>query len=771
MASSVKLELQQREIDFKPSDTGDFTRAAPATESDLAVTVINTTDRFASFQLALEASGVEPTASAQWYTVEPEICAKKPPGDRTQFHITMLKAPIPAYDTQLPLTLKILSPEIEQISTTETVFLRILRPNKTLRVYLPFQDLQVYPGDRVRIPALVYNLSSETKNITLKLTGLDATPGWQTDWFPEGTERSLRLGSGSSEDVTFWCVPPATAQTESRLYHLGLEASDGQGNTASTAGRLEVLPFGSVSFQCLNPRQQVPAQSSGGVRQRLYPVAYDLIFSNQSNLLQQIQLSVQSSYGSRWQTVPATLELAPEVSGGLRLDVESQRPWLGTTRTRFFEVFPQLASPGSGEVGKAVKVSPASRILELRLKPVVPLWLQVLGGLVGLWLLWLAWWLNPETQHTAPINSISLFASGDTIFSGSSDQTVRRWQVNQDPWIIDIRRPKFQRVMATGEAQKTAAKPIRVIQHLPEESVAQIAIGLEDGEIQLWNIDPPNRLQTFRASSGPDRIFDLDFTSDSRFLFSGHGSGRVHQWRLQTADPAAQPEVEKTLSLGGDYAVSSLSVSERPGYNLLVIGGQFNRLMVWDYERQSAYNLAYKRDRVFAEGIEPVTNRNSYITSTAAAAKSAVLATADNQGVITTWNLETIRDCLPQTFKAERSARFLQEDCQTEFRLDQWQAGEISSPVRALELSSNGCYLASTGDDGRVMLWPLTADGSRDSRYEAGIAVRRFNDTRLNSVDLHYTTEGQQEVVLVASDTPGNRVQLYRKQLNPNGCQ
>ncbi|MEM9978470.1 MAG: WD40 repeat domain-containing protein, partial [Cyanobacteria bacterium P01_D01_bin.2] len=100
-------------------------------------------------------------------------------------------------------------------------------------------------------------------------------------------------------------------------------------------------------------------------------------------------------------------------------------------------------------------------------------------------------------------------------------------------------------------------------------------------------------------------------------------------------------------------------------------------------------------------------------------------------------------------------------------QIDQWQAGHQGSAVRSVALTDNGCYLASTGDSGRISLWPIAATGERHRASPIGLASFA-NTSSPNSIDIHLTTDN---VVLVATDTPGQQLQVYRKQLNSHGCQ
>ena len=79
VTTPIKVDVSTHHVVFTPSDDGDAVSAAP----DLAVTVTNLSQVFASFQVALHVEGQDPNDTGEWYKVEPNVGAKKPPGDRT----------------------------------------------------------------------------------------------------------------------------------------------------------------------------------------------------------------------------------------------------------------------------------------------------------------------------------------------------------------------------------------------------------------------------------------------------------------------------------------------------------------------------------------------------------------------------------------------------------------------------------------------------------------------------------------------------------------
>lgn len=767
-----KLQVSKKLLRFTPSDCGDFSRAESWIEKgprqdEFDVTVINTSDRFASFQVELGAEKMAPGQTGRWYKVEPEVGAKQPPGDRTTFHVTILKAPIPAYDTRLTLHVQAFSVEVSDIESHETVQLHIGRPKKSLRAQLPFQELTVYPGDRIKIPALVYNLSAEFSRTTLRLGGIDPS------WIQNGPDRIVQIESGGFAEVVFWCHPPPSAKSRHKTYDLLLEAFDAQHNTASDVAHLQVLPFGQVVVASDNNQQSISPLRAG-------PVSYPLTFTSQSNVVHRVDVEATSPDDITL-TMPEACVLQPEEASTLTLMAEANPPWVGRRRRRLIEVSPILSNPETGELSTQSATQPASQLLCLDILPIFPLWLQMGSGLLLLLLTALLWWLSPpKAYHTSDINSIRLIANEETVVSGSSDQSIRRWQVNDRRWVPDIRRLRYKGLIAGGN------QGIRVIRQLPAE-VAQVAAGLENGDIQFWPISPVAQQPVAVIPGNNDRVFDLAFTNNSKYLFSAHGSGSVRQW-IQT-EPNNW-EAGATFRTDRSGAFSAIAISETVGKPTLVaIAGQYNQLILWDWQKQQAYKINYGLSESLTGAFPAMVSQNNYVTDVAIAQKpglissqtpsqtpgqtenqssGALLTTADNQGFITLWDLEKMRACIDQAPEAKTPGALTSVNCDSA-RLDQWQENPNGAAVRAVSLAADACHLASTGDSGQVRLWPLLPSGHRDPNIKTSETyLEQFPNTRLNSVDIQ---KSSQNTLLVASDAPGHRVQLYRQEVTPNGCQ
>lgn len=777
----IKVELSTHQIVFTPGNAKNGARTSRASSPDLAVTVTNTSQKFASFQMSLHADGQIPNDTVQWYEIKPNASAKKPPGDRTTFYITLLKAPVLSYDTTLPLTLKIFSAELADLEAHESLYLKILRPNDSLRLELPVSTLSVHPGSRLHIPILVHNLEPLAREICLQLSGSAIA----LEWFQKRQQQSLQLEAGSSATAEFWCSPHTNPHSLRGIYPITIEASDRNGNIVSAATEIEVLPFGQTQVDVIAPEQTLPIYSPGVENERPTTAFFQWSFDNQSNLQQCIYLRTHENDADAIEDFTANeLTLEPDTQGEITLAVENRRPWLGWVRTRFIEIFPDIRRVDSGEPIPEVTVHPASQLLTVKVRPIVPLWVQILIGLLGFLSLAGALWLLlrlPRAIHQASVNSTVVMASGNTVVSGGRDGNVYWWQGRQASWLPNVRRLRYLHAVETDE--HPIEKAVRVIEPIPDRE-KQIAIGLENGEVQLWQLDPPKWLDSFfevseiDSSLKPDRVFDLAFSRNSQYLFGGYASGHVRRWSID------RQEETKTLYIGGgekelSSAISAIDVIEQGNQSALVaIAAQYNRLVFWDMESNEGYDILYGYDTLYESGlpqnIPPVVSQNSYLISLDLDDTSNLMVTADSTGIITTWDVSQIRACITDPFERRRTSvaasgnRFPLVKCPGAQR-DQWRASSQGSAVRGVSLTDNGCYLATTGDDGQISLWRLTDKGTLfDEPANRRIVLDTVDKPLLNSVDIHLTTNN---VVLVAADTVHHRVQLYRKNLGNHGCQ
>jgi WD40 repeat protein len=781
MPNFVKAIVSKKQLTLIPDIASDSADETANGENEFDITVVNESKEFTSFQIELSTPGADANSNLKWYTLDPEVCVKKPPGASTKFHVVITKSPIQVYDTTIDLTLKVFSVEFASIFTSQKLKLTIQKARKPLKIYLITKELKVYPGNLVEIPVIAYNLSQKFANVKVSISGLNP------EWMTQGTVKNLQIDASDSEKTSFWCQPPINAETLSQKYDFTIEAhADYSSHTPHERGILEILPQGTVEFICSNKLQVIPTKKGKGSSKKLKFATYELLFENKSNLPQQVNIQISEKDQKQCDLViPDGVILAPGETKPMYLVAKKQRSLLGFKKRLLFEVSPILANPDTAKVSNEILPHPSSQVLELQIWPIVPFLLQAVGLLLLLLLLWLLKYLNPRIYHEGPVNSVRLIGIAGTVISGSSDQTIRRWQVDNS-LLQNSNRLKHEDVI---NIKKETQKGVRVIRQRPEPDYI-IAAGLESGEIQLWDVLLKRRMaRVYEPDRKTDRVFDLEFTQNSYYLFSAHGSGEIRRWDVQKINQNAK--IHRPISKAKvNFTISTLGISEslnKPG-SLVVVAGRFNKLALWDWVNTRIYNLEYdwldwKQNNEFV----PIIGQHHYITGLAIAEANKdtaktddaknFLVTADNQGYITLWNMDIIRQCIIDNQsnlnrEDEKMAgkdgfgnTFQTLEC-SNAKLAQWRNGDANhrvQPVRSVAITQNGCYIVSGGDDGRVMLWS-SDEIMRSPKYQTGKIIAQFPDITLNSVDI----KAINDYLLITTGDDNNRVRLYREEVKDN---
>ncbi|MEM7797528.1 MAG: WD40 repeat domain-containing protein, partial [Cyanobacteria bacterium P01_C01_bin.118] len=500
------------------------------------------------------------------------------------------------------------------------------------------------------------------------------------------------------------------------------------------AGSLTVLPTGGVEFFCTVDELEVSTNTKK--KNTINPsVSHTIELNNNSNVSQTIAMTLNRvdipwyrKVGARLRRLPPTpanttnhlLHLNPvqvELKAGdiakMALTLSPLSPLLGWRRRQQFQLRPQL---------QQTEICPPTQTVDLVANPKIPFWLQcvTIGGVSLAAITALCW----PTGHRGPVNSVQFDGQANAIISGSDDHTLHHWQIT--PRLKD------------KATLKDTDKAIRVVRYRPRNNDL-LAVGLENGEIQLWDFLSQQRSKSL-VFQRDDRVFDLRFNHDSQQLFSAHGSGLVLRWAINDLAELGQRTAPKQQHKFG-FAVQSISpisyfkhqTSERQTH-LLAIAGRFNRLILWDFEQRQQQSLTY-----------PQGKPNEYLTSLDTAEDNSThLAAADNQGRITLWHLEK---CLKDNSPCKPS--------------DQWDDGHKGKPVNTVALSKDACYLVSGGGDGRVMLWSLNTTGQVMAQKQ----LARVKQP-VNSVDIRQ----QGNALLVVSGSDTHQVKLHRTQANNKAC-
>lgn len=729
----INASLSTQNITFKPG-------GLPAA---FDLTVINGSEQFAAFQLEVLAAGASRSSGSQWYRLSPEVAAAKPPGGVTQFTIEIFDTPLPAFVGAINLTVRIFSPQLRE---ERKLLVRLLiEPGVTptlLSVELPIRRIQVYPRNPVDIPVRVRNLSPQSVDAVLRFEGLDPS------WIINSAERRLLLDPGSQVETTFQCQPPVATKAPSQDYSLIVKATSRDGTEAQAEGILEVLPIGFVEFTIMPQKQTIPSSGGWWPDWKSDSASFQLLFKNTSNVYQQVNVELQGRDRRKctYNVIPEDADASLGETTKVLLNVSTKRPLFGLRKTLWLEVKALLSDSRLGST------DPSSQAIELQVLPIIPLWLVL--ALLALLLALLLWLLfKPEyIGHTDIVNSVHFSGDASSVVSGSDDCTIRHWSVdgNQLKWKGMAKSPVAPACNGKPLNSKgllaVTDKPVRTLQFIPKDN-DRIAAGLESGEIQLWNVrtrDIESKLKDNNDKTN-DRVFALVFTSDSRNLFSGHGSGKVRLWQRPAPGANFKPD-PRVIPLGKElkYPIRALALSDDE--TILVTAGNYKRVMVLlnpTKPETTPRQLSLSQSQ---GDLARLLNRGDgdYVWSVAFAPKSHILATSDSDGFIAIWNLD----------RCQNNTQGQEDKCNPS---DHWRV-KAQNSVRSIAFDTDGNSLVSGGDDGQIVVWPLTSDKKLDKVKAVNGIVINEGHSQINSIAVTKDVQGP----IVVSGNNDSQVKVYR---------
>ena len=699
----ISLMVSTQEIRFK----------AGFTTPTLEVTVTNHSDQFASFILEVIPAGV--TEASNFYRLSPEVSTKTPPGADSKFLLTIVSNPEPGFTGMMNLTIQAFCLELN--SETREIVRLIIEPGldlPALQLQLGETNLQSYPESQLIIALKAYNPNKTPVEARFNLQGLSF------DWFEEEWHKKIVLPPKKWTSLQWVANLPELPRAMAGVYDFTIQGYYENAPEAIVRSNVEVLATGQTNLSCEMNRYRLPEKKAWFPSWFSPRVNYHLEVENQSNLRQQINLEIKQDEENPCQVElnPRSDSLSPTQKASFDLQVQSKRPILGWGKEKTLDVEVVLSD-------NSIEDNYPRTRLYLKLLPVIPRWLQTTIGL--LLLTGVIWWLElPSNLFNSDnrIYSVRFNGVSDEVMAGSSEGLIYQWTRRGNQL-------HNRKILAQTD------KPIRTLRYRPLNN-DKLATGLENGEILIWDLLKQEKQPEYNFTFlKDDRVLSLEYTLDSRHLFSAHGSGLVLQWYVGDATLFALNRNEPTLKRQFDYAISDLALLGEKR-NTLAVAGRFNQLQLWNFDQDRVTSLPYQ------EG-----GGGDYINSiTSPAQKPFQLAIADNQGNVSVWD---VNSCLRG-----------ENQCQT---IDSWQHSTNRVSVNSIAFSDNGCYLASAANNGEIKLWFLGLNGQRLIRYNQGITLAS-DQTKVNSIDLEIIDDK----IFIATGEDHGKVNLYQHRADNNDC-
>ena len=293
------------------------------------------------------------------------------------------------------------------------------------------------------------------------------------------------------------------------------------------------------------------------------------------------------------------------------------------------------------------------------------------------------------TGHTSSVNSVSFSLDG-TLASGGEDGTIRLWDVATGQHLRTLTRHagavyssvSFNpdgRTLVSGSWDGIRLWDVNageILRTLVEDTWAEIVSFSPDGwliasagsedTIRLWDADTGELLYIITAHT--PQTFSVSFSPDEGTLASAGSEDTIRLWDVG-------PNNDSRPLTGHTDIV--LSVAFSPDGSTLASGGKDETVRLWDIVDADSW-LGGDTDEL----LHTLTGHTNAVYSVAFSPDGSTLASADLDGIIRLWDVET--------------GEYL--------RTLEGHTGSVYS----VAFSPDGSTLASGSADGTIRLWELT---------------------------------------------------------------
>ena len=283
-------------------------------------------------------------------------------------------------------------------------------------------------------------------------------------------------------------------------------------------------------------------------------------------------------------------------------------------------------------------------------------------------------------RHEEAVRAVAFMPGGRRVVSGSSDGTLRAWDVETGACLQTI-------AGATLGAYAVAVSP----------DAKRIAAGCKDGVVREFQSSDGKLLRELKGHRGYIRA--VAYTPDGARLLSSAGDGSARAWSDASTEPVA-------IYAGHRGGVLALAVS-LSGKRLLT-GGRDGTVRLWDLET--------------AELVRTMEGHRSWVEAVAFCGNDSVAVSAGADSRLVRWDLDTGRITSETTQDGSIYALVCGPDGRGVYfggesqGVAQWDltsTGPIlemkghDRPVRALALAPDGKTVVTASDDTTLLVWQI----------------------------------------------------------------
>jgi WD40 repeat protein len=299
-------------------------------------------------------------------------------------------------------------------------------------------------------------------------------------------------------------------------------------------------------------------------------------------------------------------------------------------------------------------------------------------------------------KHGDKIYSVRFSPDGQTLASGSVDNTIKLW---------DLKAKRLNWTL-TGHSENVYS-----ISFSPDNKI--LATGSGDNTIKLWNVKTGKEIYTKMRMGHNDKVLSVSFSPDGKTLASGSKDKTIKLWNVKTG------QLKKTLKKHDSHVYS---VSFSPDGQTLASGSWDNTIKLWNVNTET--EIPTKMRHGINPCKEPFEECMAKVYSVSFSHDGKTLASGSLDKTIKLWNVKTGEEI--RTFLGHKNAvlsvSFSHDDRTLasgswDKTIKLWDIGtgqEIvtdmshDQPIWGVSFNHNSKSLASGSEDKIIKLWTLS---------------------------------------------------------------
>jgi len=290
--------------------------------------------------------------------------------------------------------------------------------------------------------------------------------------------------------------------------------------------------------------------------------------------------------------------------------------------------------------------------------------------------------------HSGWVTGVAFSADGQRLASGSSDQTVKFWDV------------------PTGQETSTIATKIKEVQALAFSRDGHwLAAENSINTVTLWDAATGREVRTFRSNKplgvlGSSWVYSIAFSPDGRLLASGVDDKTIRLWDVETG---------RSVRDLGAARRSVIYIAFSPNGRWLASGGDDKTIKIWEVAT--------------GKEIQTLRGHKKNVYAVAFSSNGRYLASASADKSVKLWNVTTGREIHTLTGHGSDVSSIAFSPDSRWLASGSWDKTikiwdvQTGREVRTLEghthhiytvaFDSGGRWLASGSEDGTIKLWRL----------------------------------------------------------------